>query len=924
MQRPQRVAVGVGVLCLLLVQLAPGQVASTGAATGEPPPARELRSIPTAEYGAARPTGLAAREDGSLLVAHDRGRRTGLLRLSPAEDPLATLELPGLTDPATLAFDAARDRLVALDGGAAITVTDAELGTTRPATARIDAGLQVADPRGATFDPATGTWFVLDDATRTIVRVPMVAGTPGPPSRIALPALGGDRVQGLAFNPRDGLLYVASPDVGLLHALDQAGRTRATYSLTSLDVRDLRAMVFAPTADATDDPGALHLYIADAGDASTLGRVVEATLAAEVVAAAPTVDATVVQTIQTSQFTPPSPDPAGITYIPALDRLEVTDSEVEEMTIFQGANLFQVTRGGQLTGTGVTTAFSNEPTGAGFNPDNGTLFISDDNANRIFMIRPGPDGRYGTADDQRTNFSTTPFGSGDPEGCEYDATSGHVFIADGVNREVFDVDPVNGTFGDGDDLVTHFDVEVYGAVDPEGIAVDTARDTLLVLDRAGRKALELTKSGGLLRTITFSAAAPRNPAGITVAPASNNSSPANYWITDRMVDNNTDPNENDGRVYEVSVPSSDVPPSVTITSPNGGATVSGTVTIEANAADDHGVTQVQFLADGAGIGTDTNGADGWSIAWDSTTASDGSHTLTARATDTAGQAGSDATTVTVDNVDAPPTAAITSPLDGALVVGTTTIQANATDDRGVAQVQFRADGAGIGTDTNGADGWSIAWDSTTVADGTHTLGAIATDTGGNTAPSAGVAVTVANSAPVTSQDVAVVAGLDDVEERANGRMWVATSDLDLVVDGSAQQTVGLRFTGISAPRGARVLNAYVQFQTDEVSTGPADLVVRGQASDNAPAFTTTKFNLTSRPTTGASATWAPAPWPTVGARGADQRTPNLAPVLQQIVDRPGWSASGALVLVVSGSGTRVAEAFEGTFAPVLHIEFAAG
>jgi hypothetical protein len=47
-------------------------------------------------------------------------------------------------------------------------------------------------------------------------------------------------------------------------------------------------------------------------------------------------------------------------------------------------------------------------------------------------------------------------------------------------------------------------------------------------------------------------------------------------------------------------------------------------------------------------------------------------------------------------------------------------------------------------------------------------------------------------------------------------------------------------------------------------------------------------------------------------------------VLQQVVDRPGWSPGGALVLVVSGSGTRVAEAFEGTFAPVLHIEFVVG
>ncbi|MGH3370670.1 MAG: hypothetical protein ACRDPR_11775, partial [Nocardioidaceae bacterium] len=413
MRRPQRVAVGVGVLCLLLVQLAPRQIASIGAAAGEPPPVRELRSILTAELGAARPTGLAAREDGSLLVAHERGRGTGLLHLSPAEDPLATLELPGLADPDTLAFDPARDRLVALDGGDAITVADADLRGTRPATARIDTNLQVGDPRGATFDPATGTWFVLDGSTRTIVRVPMVAGTPRSPSRIALPALSGGHVQGLAFNPRDGLLYVASPDAGLLYAFDHSGTTKATYSFTSLDVRDLRAMVFARSADPTDDPAAVHLYIADAGDATTLGRVVETTLAAPAALSAPTENATLVQTLQVSQLNPPSPDPAGITYMPAADRLQLADSEVEEMTIFQGVNLFQITRGGQLTDTGVTTPYSSEPTGAGFNPADGTLFLSDDNANRVFAVRPGPDGRYGTPDDPRSAVDTTAFGSQD-------------------------------------------------------------------------------------------------------------------------------------------------------------------------------------------------------------------------------------------------------------------------------------------------------------------------------------------------------------------------------------------------------------------------------------------------------------------------------------------------------------------------------
>jgi hypothetical protein len=833
-RRPQRVAVGVvGALCVLLVQLAPGQGSSVGAAgrqptPGQPAPVTELRSIAGQDIGAARPTGLAAREDGSLLVAQERDGRTALVRLSPTEDPQATLELPPLTDPESLAFDPVRDRLVGLDRGDLVTVADASITARRPASQRTEADLDVGDPRGATFDPATGTWFVLDGRTGTILRVPMVAGTPGPPARIALPNLMGDRLNGLAFNPADRLLYAASRDTGLLFALDGSGEIRATHSLGSLDVRDLRAMAFAPSADATDDPETTHLYIADRGDTTTQGRVVETTLAAAVTAAATIEPPTLIQTLDVSRLTPPSPDPAGATYMPGRDRLLLADSEVEEMPIFQGVNLFQVTRGGQLTDTGVTTAYSNEPTGAGFNPADGSLFISDDNANRVFAVQPGADGRYGTPDDPRTFVNTLLFGSDDAEGTEFDAGTGHLLVVDGVNREVYDVNPVNGVFGDGGDVVTHFDLEQHGVLDPEGIGVDTSRNSLVVVDRAGKKLYEVTRAGALLRVVDLRPISAKNPAGVTVAPGSRGGT--SYWVVERGVDNNTDPNENDGMVYELAAPTGDAAPSVTITEPAEGATVSGTVTIRASAADDQGVSQVQFLVDGTGIGTDSNGADGW----------------------------------------------------------------------------------------------SVAWDSTSVGDGGHTLGAIATDTGGNTAPSAGVVVTVANSGEVITQDVRIAASLDDVEERSNGRMWVATSDLDLVFDAGVQQTVGLRFTGISAPGGAHITNAYVQFQVDEASAGPTNLVVRAQASDNAPAFTTTNFNLTSRQTGNTSTGWVPAAWPTVGARGADQRTPNLSPLLQEVVDRPGWASGRALVLVISGSGSRVAESFDGTFAPVLHIEYTTG
>ena len=77
-----------------------------------------------------------------------------------------------------------------------------------------------------------------------------------------------------------------------------------------------------------------------------------------------------------------------------------------------------------------------------------------------------------------------------------------------------------------------------------------------------------------------------------------------------------------------------------------------------------------------------------------------------------------------------------------------------------------------------------------------------------------------------------------------------------------------------------------------------------------------------RPTTSASVPWSPIGW-TKGASGVDQRTPNLRLVIQEIVNRPGWSGGNSLALIVTGSGKRVAESYNGESdeAPLLHIEY---
>jgi hypothetical protein len=471
-------------------------------------------------------------------------------------------------------------------------------------------------------------------------------------------------------------------------------------------------------------------------------------------AEAATLKAGLVATRSTSDWTRPSPDPSGITWNPATKQLIISDSEVDEMPLYKGTNLFL----SSLTGAqasfpgGTTLPWTKEPTGISLNPASGSLFVSDDDQDLIFHVRPGGDGRYGTGDDSRTSFSTAPIGNGDAEDLAVDmdiTNNGHLLVVDGRDKEVYEYGPgpdgvFDGVAPGGDDTVGQYDVYRHGARDPEGIAYHPGRDTVLVLDGRTQKIFEMTRRGELLNVISITAAGAIKAAGIALAPASNGSGAQHLYIVDRGVDNNDVASENDGKFYEMSV--------------------------------------------------------------------------------------------------------ALPPLTG-------------------------------GGDTGGGGG------------GTGSL------------------------------DVKVARGTDDAEERADAT--VLSGALQMAVDRSRVQTVGLRFTGVTVPRGARITDAYVQFQADAVSTGTASLRVAGQAADNPATFTTASRNISSRATTAAAVGWNPPAWPTAGARGADQRTPNLAPVIQEIVARQGWASGNALVLTIGGSGTRVADSYNTDRAapPTLHLEW---
>ncbi len=161
------------------------------------------------------------------------------------------------------------------------------------------------------------------------------------------------------------------------------------------------------------------------------------------------------------------------------------------------------------------------------------------------------------------------------------------------------------------------------------------------------------------------------------------------------------------------------------------------------------------------------------------------------------------------------------------------------------------------------------------------------------------------------------------EDNSDGYMYLSSSDLELVNDGSTHQTIGIYFSSVDILQGATISSAYIQFETDEASTGTVSFTIKGQDIDNASSFSSTDYNITNRTLTTASATWAPSNWNTVGEAGVNQKTVDISGIIQEIVDRPGWSSGNNIVIVITGannsSNYRTAEVD-----PVLHIDVVGG
>ena len=214
--------------------------------------------------------------------------------------------------------------------------------------------------------------------------------------------------------------------------------------------------------------------------------------------------------------------------------------------------------------------------------------------------------------------------------------------------------------------------------------------------------------------------------------------------------------------------------------------------------------------------------------------------------------------------------------------------------------------------------------SNTFTDGQYEITAVATAHDGLT-DTARIVLNVGAFSIV--RDVSIRNGRDDVEETQFGAMYSTSSDLELVYDNftfegdtaNGFQTIGLRFQDIYIPVGASIDSAFIQFRSDETDDLSAEFSIQVMYVGDARPFGDVRFDVSSRPALSKAIEWRPPAWTETDQSTLDQRTPDIARLVQSIIRRDDWIQGNNIVFIIKGIGEslnnpeakRVVDSYEG-------------
>jgi hypothetical protein len=147
---------------------------------------------------------------------------------------------------------------------------------------------------------------------------------------------------------------------------------------------------------------------------------------------------------------------------------------------------------------------------------------------------------------------------------------------------------------------------------------------------------------------------------------------------------------------------------------------------------------------------------------------------------------------------------------------------------------------------------------------------------------------------------------DDAEEKFDGSyVTTSSSDIELVYDtwnSQGLQTVGLRFDNIAIPSNSLISNAYIQFTADGSNSGNLTMTIIGEDVANSTPFANSTNNISGRAPTTASVLWSTIPSWSDGQAGTAQQTPDLSPIVTEIITSNGWQNGNPISFIITGTG----------------------
>lgn len=163
---------------------------------------------------------------------------------------------------------------------------------------------------------------------------------------------------------------------------------------------------------------------------------------------------------------------------------------------------------------------------------------------------------------------------------------------------------------------------------------------------------------------------------------------------------------------------------------------------------------------------------------------------------------------------------------------------------------------------------------------------------------------LANSSSPLSVSTRIAASSDDAEQTVStGAVTITSGTINVPRSTTNTQLDGLRFQNITIPQGATITSANIQFTANAGDTSTTvNAVIRGEATDDATTFAATTNNISARTTTSASAAWTGiGSW--TNGQTTNATTPDLAGIVQEIVNRGNWASGNAMSFIISDNSS---------------------